>query len=164
MCGDFDIIGEAEAPRVCCCWKNDLRYTFLLPRLVNESMNNTTCESVSNAMTCSESFYYSWKENFKVFFLHSLTLLEQNFWPRPPLHFHYPLSIELKFLALSQLKEGLWFWFIIFGKELYNLVTRASNEGFQRLRKDITITERAFTRAFSWLKAPSSTFLILIVS
>ena len=34
------------------------------------------------------------------------------------------------------------------------LNNRASNEGSRRLREDFTITEKAPTRAFSWLKAP----------
>ena len=37
---------------------------------------------------------------------------------------------------------------------------RASNEGYAKVRKDFTITEKAFTMAFSWLKAPTSAFTI----
>ena len=36
--------------------------------------------------------------------------------------------------------------------------TRASNEGYPKFREDFTITEKAPTRAFSWLKAPTSAF------
>ena len=35
---------------------------------------------------------------------------------------------------------------------------RASNEGLRRLRKVLTIMEKAPTRAFLWLKAPISAF------
>ena len=35
---------------------------------------------------------------------------------------------------------------------------RASNEGYPEARDDFTITEKAPTRAFSWLKAPTSAF------
>ena len=35
---------------------------------------------------------------------------------------------------------------------------RASNEGYPNVREDFTITEKAPTRAFSWLKAPTSAF------
>ena len=36
--------------------------------------------------------------------------------------------------------------------------SRASNDGSRRLREDFTITEKAPTRAFSWLKTPTSAF------
>ena len=36
-----------------------------------------------------------------------------------------------------------------------HLLGRASNEGYQRAPTDFTITEKAPTRAFSWLKAPT---------
>ena len=35
---------------------------------------------------------------------------------------------------------------------------RAPNEGYPKVLKDFTITEKAPTRAFSWLKAPTSAF------
>ena len=35
---------------------------------------------------------------------------------------------------------------------------RASNEGYPKVPEDFTITEKAATRAFSWLKAPTSDF------
>ena len=38
------------------------------------------------------------------------------------------------------------------------VVDRASNKGSRRLREDITIMEKAPTRVFSWLKAPTSAF------
>ena len=37
------------------------------------------------------------------------------------------------------------------------LRTRASNEGQTKVRKDFTIMEKAPTRAFAWLKVPTST-------
>ena len=37
-------------------------------------------------------------------------------------------------------------------------ISRASNEGQTKVRKDFTITEKAPTRAFSWLKAPTRAF------
>ena len=42
----------------------------------------------------------------------------------------------------------------------YWVLPRASNEGFRTLREDLTITEKAPppSRAFSWLKAPTSGF------
>ena len=36
--------------------------------------------------------------------------------------------------------------------------TRASNESQRKIREDITITEKAPTRAISWLQAPTSAF------
>ena len=35
---------------------------------------------------------------------------------------------------------------------------RAWHEGYPKVREDFTITEKAPTRAFSWLKAPTSAF------
>ena len=40
-----------------------------------------------------------------------------------------------------------------------DMVSRASNEGYTKVRDDFTITEKTPTRAFSWLKAPTSTFI-----
>ena len=40
------------------------------------------------------------------------------------------------------------------------VVDRASNKGSQSLREDITISEKAPTRVFSWLKAPTSAFTL----
>ena len=40
------------------------------------------------------------------------------------------------------------------------LANRASNEGYPKVREDFTITEEAPTRAFSWLKAPTSAFTL----
>ena len=37
-------------------------------------------------------------------------------------------------------------------------ITRASNEGYPKVPEDVTITEMASTRAFSWLKVPTSAF------
>ena len=39
---------------------------------------------------------------------------------------------------------------------------RASNEGYPNVREDFTITEKAPTRAFSWLKAPTSAFTTML--
>ena len=36
--------------------------------------------------------------------------------------------------------------------------TRASNEGYPKVPEDFTITEKAPTRALSWLNAPTSAF------
>ena len=36
--------------------------------------------------------------------------------------------------------------------------SRASNEGYPKVREDFTIMEEAPTRAFSWLKAPTRAF------
>ena len=41
---------------------------------------------------------------------------------------------------------------------MFNLPARASNGGYPKVREDITITEKAPNRAFSWLKAPTSFF------
>ena len=41
-----------------------------------------------------------------------------------------------------------------------DMVSRASNEGYTKVREDFTITEKAPTGAFSWLKAPTSAFTI----
>ena len=38
------------------------------------------------------------------------------------------------------------------------LCCRAWNEGFPKVREDFTITEKCPTKAFSWLKAPTSAF------
>ena len=38
------------------------------------------------------------------------------------------------------------------------LKTRASNEGYPKVPEDFTIMEKAPTRAFFWLKAPTSAF------
>ena len=43
------------------------------------------------------------------------------------------------------------------------VTTRASNEGYAKVREDFTIMEKAATRAFSWLKAPTSTFTFMTV-
>ena len=40
------------------------------------------------------------------------------------------------------------------------VVDRASNKGSRSLREDITISEKAPTRVFSWLKAPTSAFTL----
>ena len=48
--------------------------------------------------------------------------------------------------AASQLYEGLLLW------------CRARNEGYPKVREDFTITEKAPTRTFSWLKGPTSAF------
>ena len=40
------------------------------------------------------------------------------------------------------------------GSKWGGLVTRASNEGYPKAREDFTITEKAPTGAFFWLKAP----------
>ena len=37
----------------------------------------------------------------------------------------------------------------------FEVPNRASNEGYQKFRKDFTIMEKASTRAFFWLKAPT---------
>ena len=42
----------------------------------------------------------------------------------------------------------------LFFRTLHTFDTRASNEGFRRLREDFTITEKAPTRAFSRLQVP----------
>ena len=39
-----------------------------------------------------------------------------------------------------------------------NITTRASNKGYPKIPDDFTITEKAPTRAFSWLKVPTSAF------
>ena len=44
------------------------------------------------------------------------------------------------------------------GSKWGGLVTRASNEGYPKAREDFTITEKAPTGAFSWLKVPTSAF------
>ena len=44
------------------------------------------------------------------------------------------------------------------GHHTLSLETRASNEGSQRFLEDFTITEKAPTRAFSWLKAATTAF------
>ena len=36
-----------------------------------------------------------------------------------------------------------------------DMVSRASNEGYTKVREGFTITEKAPSRAFSWLKVPS---------
>ena len=38
------------------------------------------------------------------------------------------------------------------------ITTSALNEGYPNVPEDFTITEKAPTRAFSWLKAPTSAF------
>ena len=43
------------------------------------------------------------------------------------------------------------------------VTTTASNEGYAKVREDFTIMEKAATRAFSWLKAPTSTFTFMTV-
>ena len=43
-------------------------------------------------------------------------------------------------------------------KVSHRIVTSASNEGYPKVRDDFIITEKAPTGAFSWLKAPTSTF------
>ena len=40
----------------------------------------------------------------------------------------------------------------------HTVSSRASNEGYSEVLKDFTITEKAPTRAFSWLKVPTSAF------
>ena len=39
-----------------------------------------------------------------------------------------------------------------------DMVSRASNEGYTNVHEDFTITVKAPTRAFSWLKATTSIF------
>ena len=39
-----------------------------------------------------------------------------------------------------------------------DMVSRASHEGYTKVREGFTITEKAPSRAFSWLKVPSSAF------
>ena len=43
--------------------------------------------------------------------------------------------------------------------KISTVFSRASNEGQTKVHKDFTITEMAPTRAFSWLKAPTSSFI-----
>ena len=38
--------------------------------------------------------------------------------------------------------------------------TRASNYGYTKVPEDITFMEKAPTRTFSWLKAPTSAFTL----
>ena len=40
----------------------------------------------------------------------------------------------------------------------HQVTSRASNEGYPKVPEDFRITEKAPTRALSWLKAPTSTF------
>ena len=41
---------------------------------------------------------------------------------------------------------------------IITVASRASNEGYPKVPKEFTITEKAPTRAFSWLKAATTTF------
>ena len=70
-------------------------------------------------------------------------------------------------LWISQFAEGGFQVFTMSAEEskekearlLAELVQdRAWNEGYPKIPEDFTITEKAPTRAFSWLKAPTSAF------